>query len=135
MIREKGPAALVFLLCLPLLRCARTAAIKMLPIDQSSNNTEVALALGRTFEIALGENPTTGFRWELKDAGSPACFPLGNSYEKPPAAVPGRAGVRRWRFEAAQAGSGSIELVYRRAWERDAPPTQVFRIVVKVEKK
>ena len=135
MIWEKAPGMPVVLLCLLLFECARTAPTKMLQIDQRANNTVVVLAVGQTFEIVLPENPTTGFRWELKEAGQPACLPLGDSYEKPAAGALGRPGIRRWRFEAAQAGSGRIALVYRRAWEQDTPPAQVFRITAKVEKK
>ena len=134
MIRASRSRILRVLLCLPLIGCAHSAAPKMLQIDQRANSTEVTLAVGQILEIALAENPTTGFRWGLKQSGAPACTPTGDSYDPPAASGVGKAGVRRWRFAGAQAGSGSIELIYRRAWERGTPPAQVFRITVKVEK-
>ena len=105
----------------------------MITLDQSSNNTDVSVALGERFEIALRENPTAGFRWELKMDGAPACVPRGSTYEAPAAGV-GKAGTRRWRFEAVQTGSGTIELVYRRSFEADKPPAEVFHLAVNVGK-
>jgi len=106
----------------------------MLKVDQKSNNTEVVLAVGQELEIALPENPTTGFRWELVSGGEPSCVPVDNDFDPPSPAVPGRGGTRRWHFKAAREGSGRIELVYRRATERDQPPAQTFKIAARVER-
>jgi inhibitor of cysteine peptidase len=101
-------------------------------VDQSSNNKEVKLAAGQPLEISLAENSTTGFRWELKAAGGPVCAARGDTLD-PPAAGVGKSSTRRWRFEAVSKGTGTIELVYRRAWEQDKPPAETFRLTVRVE--
>lgn len=133
MIPGKVLTILAVLWCLGFAECARQTLSRMITIDQSSNNTDVSVAVGEQVEIALRENPTTGFRWELKMDGAPACVPRGSTYEAPAAGV-GRAGTRRWRFEAVQAGSGVIELVYRRSFEADKPPAEVFHLAVNVGK-
>ncbi len=122
--------AVFWCLCCP--GCARETSPRMITVDQSSNNTKVSVSVGERLDITLPENPTTGFRWELTMDGTPACVPRGSTFEAPAAGL-GRGGIRRWRFEAAQAGSGTIELVYRRSFE-DKPPAQVFRIAVKVDR-
>ncbi len=128
------PRILALLLCFSGPGCRGGGkAPAMLRVDQSSNNTEVVLAAGQALEIALPENPTTGFRWELKAGGNPACVPSGDAFDAPSAGI-GKSGTRRWRFDAVRAGSGSIELVYRRAWEKDKPPAQVFRLTARVQK-
>ena len=104
----------------------------MVQVDRSANNTQTALALGQTLEISLSENPTTGFRWELKAAGEPVCAARGDNFDAPPPGV-GKGGTHRWRFEAVAKGTGNIELVYRRAWEQDKPPAETFRLTVRVE--
>jgi dihydrolipoamide dehydrogenase len=76
----------------------------MVQVDKSANNTETKLAMGETLEISLSENPTTGFRWELKAAGDPVCAPRGDSFD-PPAAGVGRSGTHRWRFEPVGKGA------------------------------
>jgi inhibitor of cysteine peptidase len=104
----------------------------MVQVDRSANNTETALAVGQTLEISLAENPTTGFRWELKATGEPACAPRGDTFDAPAAGV-GKSGTHRWRFEAVGKGTGTIELAYRRSWEQDKPPAETFRLTVRVE--
>ena len=107
---------------------------EMLRVDQKSNNTEVVLAVGQELEIALAENPTTGFRWELLSSGEPSCVLVDNVFDPPSPVVPGRGGTRRWHFRGAREGSGRIELVYRRATERDKPPAQTFNITARIER-
>lgn len=102
-------------------------------LDQSSHNTEVALKIGETLEIALPENPTTGYHWELRSGGEPACAPTDSAFEAA-GTKPGQGGIRRWRFEAVREGSGSIDLVNRRAWEKDKAPAQAHHLTVKVRK-
>ena len=114
---------------LSLLACRVTG---MVQVDKSANNTETVLAAGQTLEISLAENPTTGFRWELKAAGEPACAARGDTFDAPSPGV-GKSGTRRWRFEAVGKGTGNIELIYRRSWEQDKPPAETFRLTVRVE--
>ena len=104
----------------------------MVHVDHSANNTQTALAVGQKLEISLAENPTTGYRWELKAAGEPACAARGDNFEAPPPGI-GQGGTHRWRFEAVAQGMGNIELVYRRAWEQDKPPAETFRLTVRVD--
>jgi len=104
----------------------------MVQVDRSANNTQIPLTVGQTVEISLSENPTTGYRWELKTAGEPVCAARGDSFDAPPPGI-GKSGTRRWRFEAVAQGTGDIELAYRRAWEQDKPPAETFRLTVRVE--
>ena len=112
----------------------RNRPAEMLRVDQKSNNTEVVLVVGQELEVALPENPTTGFRWESLSSGEPSCVLLDNAFDPPSPAVPGRGGTRRWHFKGEREGSGHIELVYRRATERDQPPAQTFKITVRVQR-
>ena len=124
---------LIALWCLLLTECARTAPKRMISLDQRANDTQISAVIGQQIEIALPENPTTGFRWELRQDGAPTCVSEGSRFETSTGGL-GKGGTRRWRFEAVHEGSGRIELVYRRPFESDKPPAQVFRIAVRVEK-
>ena len=53
----------------------------MLQIDESQNGREIELVTGETIEIRLSENPTTGYRWELKFSGAPTCTLVADHYE------------------------------------------------------
>lgn len=102
-----------------------------LELDESVNGREVPVAIGQTIALSLPENPTTGFRWELGDNGQPACTPLGEDFTESTTGGVGRGGTRRWLFKAVAAGSSSIALVYRRAWEKREPERTVrFSVLV-----
>ena len=91
-----------------------------MPIEISSSDTGSGhtLALGDELTLRLGENPTTGYRWEftLSGAGELALvedrFVVGSA-----AAAPGSAGQREVRFVARRPGEVRLEAAARRAWE------------------
>jgi inhibitor of cysteine peptidase len=100
-------------------------------VDQGFDGREVSLRVGESLVLSLPENPTTGFTWEIHETGSPACA-LRDTVFDPPTAGVGRGGTRRWRFEAVQAATSTLALVYRRASE-DRPPARRFRLTIRVD--
>lgn len=104
---------------------------KLMHIDQNYNGREVTLAVGQDLELALSENRTTGFRWDLKNKAEPTCALVSSTFD-PPKGHTGNGGVHRWQFRAVHAGSGEIELEYRRPWEKDATPTKVYKVGIRV---
>jgi len=104
---------------------------KMVHVDQNDNGHEVTLAVGQVMELSLHENPTTGFRWDLKTKAEPACELVESTFN-PPGGPPGNGGMHRWQFRAVQSGSGEIEREYRRPWEKDAAPAKVYKLSVRV---
>jgi len=104
----------------------------MLTVDRKDNNSQVVLTTGQELQVALSENPTTGFRWQMKTAGEPVLELLDDKFDSPTSGL-GKGGTRRWRFKAAQRGSADIEMVYRRASEQDQAPAETFRLAVRVE--
>jgi len=104
-------------------------------VDERQNGQTLKLAPGEVFEIVLAENPTTGHRWYVAATGAPFCTLQSDAYEPPTGqATPGRGGLHRWKFQAAEPGAGAIELVYRRPWEKDTSPARTFRLHVEVRK-
>jgi inhibitor of cysteine peptidase len=108
-------------------------ALPVLRIDETSHGQTLEAAPGQTVEICLEENPTTGFRWRMAQAGGPAATLLGDAFE-PGRQAPGQPGIHRWRFKAAAAGSGPVRFVYRRSWEEDAAAARVFTVTLRVKK-
>ncbi len=121
----------LLLICCASIGCSMNPADDLLCLDQSFDGREVVMRPRQMLELSLGENPTTGFRWELNEAGAPACTLRDSSFDAPAGGL-GKGGTRRWRFEAIQVGVGQIALVYRRAWE-DKPPARTFRLTVRVK--
>ena len=106
-------------------------ALPVLTIDETSNGRTLGATLGQTVEICLKENPTTGFRWRMADAGGPVVTPLSDAFE-PGRRAPGQPGIHRWRFKTVAAGNGLVRFVYRRSWEDDAAAASVFTLILEV---
>lgn len=104
---------------------------KMLEVDRSYDGREVTLGVGEVVALSLAENPTTGFRWDFAVKPEPACTLVKSTFERATGS-PGKGGTHRWRFQAVHPGSGEIELEYRRPWEKETPPSQTFKLTVRV---
>lgn len=95
----------------------------MQQFDSSFNNRHVDLALGGEFEVALAEQPTAGFRWQVASGQ----VPTADFVDRPPAA-PGVGTVRYFRFRADRTGESILRLELRRSWERGAAPAATFTL-------
>ena len=102
----------------------------MLEVDESFDGREIELPVGDELEVALKENPTTGFQWVVESMAKPACALADDNFE-PGAAARGSGGVHRWRLKAKEKGEGRISLNYRRTWETKAP-ARTFTVTVRV---
>jgi inhibitor of cysteine peptidase len=102
----------------------------MLQIEESQGGGEVEVGLGESFELRLPENPTTGYRWEVRSPGKPAVEIEKDSFQGA-GGPPGAGGHHCWFFRAAQPGVAHLELDYRRGWEKSQSRT--FRVTVRVK--
>jgi inhibitor of cysteine peptidase len=107
--------------------------LPVLAIDETRNGQTLEAALGQTVEISLTENPITGFRWRMAQAGEPVGTLLHDAFE-PGRQAPGQPGIHRWQFKVVAAGSAPMRFVYRRSWEDDAAAARVFTVTVRVKK-
>ena len=101
-------------------------------LDEDAGGQEIALTVGQEFELTLGENASTGFRWQTVADGAPACALVSDEFLPPPESRPGRGGGHVWRFRAVRAGDGRIELSYRRAGREGATAGRTFTLRVRV---
>jgi inhibitor of cysteine peptidase len=102
----------------------------MLQIDQSFDGREVNANKLDKLQLSLPENPTTGYRWDLKSSGEPVCKLNDTHYDAPTDAV-GRGGTRRWEFSIVAAGVTTIQLEYRRSFEPSNPAAKSFSLTVR----
>ncbi len=99
-------------------------------IDETANDSEVRLHVGEELEIVLAETPSTGYRWEVVEDGAPACRVVNDAYEAGGPA-PGAPGRHTWRIGAAQPGSATFALSYRRPFGSGEPARRFgLRVVV-----
>lgn len=115
--------------------CAQQAPSTLTLEEQPRYCDPLQLHPGQDFNLRLPSNPTTGFRWMMREDGAPVLQLLGPEVYSTPeeAGVVGSAGVSTWRFRAVASGEGRLDLDYRRPWENGVAAAQSFacRVVVK----
>ena len=92
-------------------------------LTEENDNTTITARIGETIEVSLGENPSTGYRWEVAALDS-SIVSTGESQFSPTAEGIGASGTRHMTFHVHDAGTGRIELVLRRSWE---PPSAAIK--------
>lgn len=95
----------------------------MKSFEASADGGHARIAPGDDFELALAENPTTGFRWALVDV-PPFLALIDDSFSPPDSTNAGAGGVRRWRLHATSAGQGALHAELRARTPRQATPTR-----------
>lgn len=114
--------------------CAQKPTSVSLQQDQQ-DECPLTLHGGQQLILTLPSNPTTGFRWILRDAAPGALQSLGPEvYSNPEdAGLVGSAGQSTWRFQARQAGAGRLLLTYQRPWETGVAPAHTFDCALRIE--
>ncbi len=126
----KSASGLLLVFVLAWAGCARHP--KMIEAYKSYDGRTLTLHAGDTLSLSLAENPTTGFRWDLKTKPEPEFETLTDTFESS-GGSPGAGGTHRWQWKAMRTGAATIRLEYRRPWETNAPPGQVFSLNLQVQ--
>jgi inhibitor of cysteine peptidase len=90
---------------------------KPVALSQADSGGKFQLQPGQTLVIALEENPTTGYRWQIAAGVENILKLLSREYqqsETEPGKV-GVGGVATFKFEAAGKGSTELKMIYIRA--------------------
>jgi len=130
------PSALPHLLSsaalLALAGCAGTPPSSVALNDDAA--CPLSLQSGQTLILSLPSNPTSGYRWMLRDVSSEQLESLGPEvFSSGKNDLIGADGISTWRFEAAERGSGRLYLTYQRPWENDAEPADLFDCRIEVQ--
>jgi predicted secreted protein len=102
---------------------------KMHQFSENDNGREIEIPMGESIEVNLRDNPTTGFKWRFKSNGEPICT-LATEFFSGQGISPGQGGTRHWQFKIVTPGTATIELLYTRSWQPEAPPAR--RYILKV---
>ncbi|MGE8294624.1 MAG: protease inhibitor I42 family protein [Pseudomonas sp.] len=95
----------------------------------------LTLNRGQQLILSLPSNPTTGFRWEIRDDAAKVLQSLGPEvYSNPEdAGLVGAGGISTWRFTAREPGEGRLLLTYQQPWEPNVPPAETFECELRVK--
>ena len=88
---------------------------------------------GSLFTITLRCNPTTGYSWKIaKISGASVIKEVSSVYLPDNTGLTGSGGRQIWKLKALKCGSASIEFAYQRPWEKDVPPVEKKKYLVKI---
>ena len=82
-------------------------------LGASDTEQTVTISPGEEINVALDENPTTGFHWTV-DSVSGALDVLSSDFHAPSSPRPGAGGRRTVRLRAGNGGMGELQLRYDR---------------------
>jgi inhibitor of cysteine peptidase len=99
--------------------------------DERANGREVEAKVNEELEISLPETSTAGYKWVTKGGAEPV-LRLREETSQANGAGVGGSGHHLWHYQAAQAGTGTIEFEYRRPWDKNAEPERTFVLKVRV---
>ena len=104
-------------------------------IIEADQGKTVPVHQGSAITIRLDENPTTGYRWDVKEGSNQIIEFQKSEYLIESETETGRGGTRIFRFKAKSIGEETVQLKLRRSWEPDDVFLKEFRIVIFVQKK
>jgi predicted secreted protein len=124
------PPLLLLLLVMIAVSVPRGASASVVFISQDDDGREFTLDRGDGLEISLPATSGTGYTWQAepiaggfaKQVGEPA-FTLDN-------AMPGASGHQIFHFGIDATGTGALEMLYLRPWEKGSKPAKVFKIML-----
>jgi len=102
------------------------------PFLADDSERKIVLSIGRTFEIDLPSNPTTGYSWLLKIANPSIISDESYSYESDSSGRVGVSGKATWTLKARKQGETSLTFSYQRPWEENTQPTKIVSFNISV---
>ena len=108
----------------------------MREIDASADGARVTLVPGQALSVTVDANPYTGYRWMVDRGAAAVLQPVGEPLYRPvstSAPLVGAGGTMTFDFVAHAAGSDTLQLTYRRVWEKDATPARSLRVEIVVQ--
>jgi inhibitor of cysteine peptidase len=106
------------------------SALELLEADHGNNFT---ISQGEELTIILPGNPTTGYVWEVLANDSTLLKQKRQAVFVADADRIGAGGQTSFLFVPCRIGSTRLKLAYRRPWERETPPIQVFEVSLTVK--
>lgn len=113
--------------------CAHKPSSVTLQQNQQSK-CPLTLYSGQQMILHMPSNPTTGFRWLIRDSAANVLQSLGPEvYSNPEdAGLVGSAGQSTWRYQAQQNGNGRLLMHYQRPWEVGVAPAKTIDCQIEV---
>jgi len=103
------------------------------PFSEVDANQSIVLNTGKTFEITLPENPTTGYAWSMEVSNQSIVKEISHSYTAHKSGRIGAAGDGLWTFRTLSIGAVDITASYERPWDDNDKPTKVITFTLQIQ--
>jgi inhibitor of cysteine peptidase len=116
-----------------LVGCATTNTTTTL--TERDNGRAIGMSVGQVLVIKLASNPTTGYGWAEHQPTEAVLRQVSEPTYVPDMAPPGMVGVggtETLEFKAVKSGQQSLQIEYRRPWEKDTAANKVVIFKVSV---
>jgi len=124
----KRSSVLVPLFAAAVLLAARPARASAIFISADDNGHEFTFVRGDAVEISLPASSGTGYTWQVEPVAGGSVKQMGEPEFRRESVMPGASGLQVFHFAVGASGSGTLELRYRRPWEKSTPPARTFKI-------
>ena len=103
-------------------------------VTEHDHGKVIELKTDEVMVLRLEAVPGTGYGWQIVRITLPG-FELLESpiFEDSDQGLIGGSAMEVFRFHAAVAGSGELELIYKRPWEGDVSPEKVFQLNIIIQ--
>ena len=102
----------------------------MVFISQEDNGREFALDRGDALEISLPATSGTGYTWQAEPVAGGFARQVGEPAFTLDSAMPGASGHQIFHFGIDATGTGALDMLYLRPWEKGSKPAKVFKIML-----
>jgi inhibitor of cysteine peptidase len=100
-------------------------------LEEPDSGSIIYLTQGDALSVKLPSNPTTGYAWSIASNAPSVLQPGGDPrFEPPPTPRPGAGGFQTFDFRVSGGGAALLQLVYRRPFEKEAPPARTWSVLV-----
>ncbi len=110
----------------------RVSDLPPLTLVEADSGRTVEVERAQRVYVVLGANRTTGYGWELEDAGPALLTSLGGPIYAQSADLAGSGGTNLWFFGATRTGKQELRFHYRRAFGSGALAARTVSFTVNV---
>ena len=102
---------------------------KVKQLTVADHGKTVKIDSGKSFDLVLEGNPSTGFQWQAAKIEGDSVMQVGKpdyTQKKHPERMVGVGGTYVFHFKVVKPGKTKIKLNYLRPWEKTTPPAKTF---------
>lgn len=106
--------------------------MKFIDVYENNSGNVIILPMDATLRVFLGENPSTGYRWQVEDISSHCLNMVSNEFLAKNSPAIGAGGKVVFYFKPIKPGRCTLYLKLWRPWEGDASIVKRFRMAVSI---